>query len=77
MSADVEIKSYRTYHQLLTLDEYELSSYEKERLANIRKIPDKVRETLEIRAEELRKNIIDLEAERDNIIDFLNGEWEA
>lgn len=76
MSADVELKLYRPYFTLLNLGDDELTHDEKKRLVNIKKIPYTVQATLESRAEELQKKVMALEAERDEIIDFLNGEWD-
>lgn len=67
--------SYRPYTILKGLTPDEMSDEEKARFLKDSIIPDSVRGILENRAEEIRRQIIELENVRDEIHDFLEGEW--
>ena len=69
--------SYRPYIILKELTADEMTDEEKTRFLRANIIPDSVRGILEERAEAIRRQIIELESVRDEIIDFLEGEWEA
>lgn len=67
--------SYRPYIILKELSADEMTDEEKVRFLKASIIPDSVRGILENRAEEIRRQIIELENVRDEIHDFLEGEW--
>jgi hypothetical protein len=67
--------SCRPYIILKGLTADEMSDEEKVRFLKASIIPDGVRGILENRAEEIRRQVIELETVRDEIVDFLEGEW--
>lgn len=67
--------SYRPYIILKELSEDEMTDEEKVRFLKANIIPDSVRDILKERAESIRRQIIELENVRDEIVDFLEGEW--
>lgn len=69
--------SYRPYIMLKELNADEMTDEEKVRFLRANTIPDSVRGILEERAEDIKRQVIELEAVRDEILDFLEGEWNA
>ena len=70
------LKMYRDAGALLGAEDSgeELTLRERERLARIKSMPKIARDVCIARREELYKQIKELERERDNLIDYLNGE---
>lgn len=66
---------YRTAEELLKEPE-DMTDKEKERLKRIKAIPESVRDLCKAEVENLRRQVMELEKRRDEIIDFLNGEIE-
>lgn len=69
--------NYRPYIILKELSADEMTDEEKVRFLQANIIPDSVRGILVERAEDIRRQIIELENVRDEILDFLEGEWET
>lgn len=69
--------SCRPYIILKELMACEMTDEEKVRFLRANTIPDSVRGILEERAESIRRQIIELETVRDEIVDFLEGAWDA
>lgn len=67
----------RTVQQLVRLDPSELTTEEKSRLERARHIPEAVRNVLLERVRQIDKQVLELEAEGDQIKDFLQGFWKA
>lgn len=63
----------KSYYNLLATDNSELTTEELARKRFCEAIPASVVTALTIKAEELRKEVMRLEKQRDEIIDFLNG----
>ncbi len=63
----------KSYYNLLATDNSELTTEELARKRFCEALPDSVVTALTIKAEELRKEVMRLEKQRDEIIDFLNG----
>ena len=68
------VKAHRNYRELLADRDNIKDHDEMIRLYRIEAIPEAVRVILENRAADLREEIMRLEKERDQIINFLNGE---
>ena len=70
------LKMYRDAGELLGAEASgeELTLRERERLARIKSMPKIARDVCIARRDELSKQIMELEREHDNIIDYLNGE---
>ena len=66
---------YRPYVLLKNLQADEMTEEEQVRVLMASKIPNSVRGILEERAEAIKNQVIELETVRDEIIDFLEGEW--
>ena len=71
-----ELRPIRFIAELKTLDWAELTPEERERLFNVRNIPDVVMQALHDRWKELQNAVVNLEAEMDQISDFMEGFWE-
>lgn len=71
----LELRQIRFIAELKTLDWSELTPEERVRLLNVRNIPDVVMQALHDRRKELRNAVINLEAEMDQISDFVEGFW--
>ena len=67
----------KSYAEIKYTPEDKRTEDEKIRFLRGSMIPDIVRKILEEKAEDLRGKIMELEKERDTIIDFLNGFWAA
>lgn len=65
----------RRVAELKNLDWTDLTSEERNRLSNVRNIPDAVMQALQGRYKELRDAVVNLEAEMDQISDFVEGFW--
>lgn len=63
----------KSYYNLLATDNSELTTEELARKRFCEALPESVVTALTIKAEELRKEVLRLEKQRDEIIDFLNG----
>lgn len=72
-----ELRPIRFIAELKTLDWAELTPEERERLFNVRNIPDVVMQALQDRRKELHDAVVRLEAEMDQISDFMEGFWEG
>lgn len=72
---ELELRPIRFIAELKTLDWSELTPEERVRLLNVRNIPDVVMQALHDRRKELRNAVINLEAEMDQISDFVEGFW--
>lgn len=68
------MKLYMAYDVLLSSRAESLTDDEKARLRRIKAIPRPVFDAALARVEDLRGQVIALEAEMDEIIDYLNGE---
>jgi len=68
-------RPYRTWRELLR-EPKDMTPREKIRLAQIKLIPETIRESISQREQELREEIKRLERELDQLCDFLNGEWD-
>lgn len=68
-----ECTPIRTVQQLVRLDPSELTTEEKSRLDKARHIPEAVRNVLLERVRQIDKQVLELEAEGDQIKDFLQG----
>ena len=65
----------RRVTELKNLDWTDLTREERVRLLNVRNIPDVVMQALQGRYKELREAVVNLEAEMDQISDFVEGFW--
>ena len=72
----MDYKRYRSYAELLADADNVTDAKEMLRLSRICKIPTAARSVLEQRVMKIDPEIVVLEAERDSIINFLNGEWD-
>lgn len=70
-----ELRPIRRVAELENLDWTDLTSEERNRLSNVRNIPDAVMQALQGRYKELREAVVNLEAEMDQISDFVEGFW--
>lgn len=61
--------------ELKNLDWTDLTPQERNRLSNVRNVPDVVIQALQERWKELQSAVIKLEAEMDQISDFIEGFW--
>lgn len=68
------LKAYRNYRELLADAENVTDHDELIRLDRIKRMPESVRAVLEQRATEIMTTVMVLEQERDEIMDYLNGE---
>ena len=68
-----ELCPIRFIQELKTLDWSDLTPEERNRLYNVRNVPDVVIQTLQDRWKELQKVVVTAEAEMDQISDFLEG----
>lgn len=71
----LELRPIRRVTELKNLDWTDLTSEERNRLSNVRNIPDAVMQALQGRYKELREAVVNLEAEMDQISDFVEGFW--
>ena len=67
------MRPLKPYSELILADESELTDEEVHRKQFCESLPDTVVTALVLRAEALRKEVMRIEQERDEIIDFLNG----
>ena len=65
----------RRVTELKNLDWTDLTREERVRLINVRNIPDVVMQALQGRYKELQEAVVNLEAEMDQISDFVEGFW--
>lgn len=65
--------SSKDYYDLVSTDYRDLSDEERKRKLFCEALPDSVVAALAVRAEKIRDEVMRLEKERDEIIDFLNG----
>lgn len=65
----------RRVTELKNLDWTDLTREERVRLLNVRNIPDVVMQALQGRYKELQEAVVNLEAEMDQISDFVEGFW--
>lgn len=63
----------KDYYDLVSTDYIDLSDEERMRKLFCEALPDSVVAALAVRAEKIRDEVMRLEKERDEIIDFLNG----
>ena len=63
----------KSYYNLLATDDCELTAEERARKRFCEALPASVVTALVFKAEELRKEVMRIEKQRDEIIDFLNG----
>lgn len=73
----VEYLPYRSWEQLLASSWDDLKQDERERLIQIKAMPEVARNVLLKRCDELRESIMALESEYDALMDYINGEREA
>ncbi len=66
---------HKTYYQLINADYGELTEDEKSRKRFVESIPPSVVSALTMKAEQIRAQVMSLEADRDAILDFLSGYW--
>lgn len=67
----------KDYYDLVSTDYKELTDEERRRKLFCESLPESVVATLAVRAEKIRDEVMRLEKERDEIIDFLNGhDWQ-
>ena len=67
----------KDYYDLISTDYIDLSDEERNRKLFCEALPDSVVAALAVRAEKIRDEVMRLEKERDEIIDFLNGhDWQ-
>lgn len=71
-----ELRPIRHIAELKELDLADLTPEERNRLVNVRNIPDVVMQALHDRWKELHNEVVILEAEMDQISDFVEGFWE-
>ena len=71
-----ERRPIRLIAELKELDLADLTPEERNRLVNVRNIPDVVMQALHDRWKELHNEVVILEAEMDQISDFVEGFWE-
>lgn len=71
----LELRPIRRVTELKNLDWTDLTPEERVRLLNVRNIPDVVMQALQGRYKELREAVVNLEAEMDQISDFVEGFW--
>lgn len=71
----IEPRPIRRVTELKNLDWTDLTPEERVRLLNVRNIPDVVMQALQGRYKELREAVVNLEAEMDQISDFVEGHW--
>ena len=71
-----ELRPIRHIAELKELDLADLTPEERNRLVNVRNIPDVVMQALHDRWKELNNEVVILEAEMDQISDFVEGFWE-
>lgn len=71
----LELRPIRRATELKNLDWTDLTPEERVRLLNVRNIPDVVMQALQGRYKELREAVVNLEAEMDQISDFVEGFW--
>lgn len=69
-------KPIKNIFQIELTPEEERTEDEKIRFARVNSLPKTLRDTMEEKAKDLLDDIMKLEAERDKILDFLNGFWE-
>lgn len=80
-SLDAQKESHENYRpirwvaELKNLDWTDLTPEERNRLSNVRNIPDVVIQALQDRWKELHNAVVNLEAEMDQINDFIEGFW--
>jgi hypothetical protein len=78
---DAQKEWHENYHpirwvaELKNLDWTDLTPEERNRLSNVRNVPDVVIQALQDRWKELQSAVIKLEAEMDQISDFIEGFW--
>lgn len=70
-----ELCPIRFIQELKTLDWSDLTPEERNRLSNVRNIPDVVMQALRDRWKDLQKVVVTAEAEMDQISDFVEGFW--
>lgn len=70
-----ELCPIRFIQELKTLDWSDLTPEERNRLSNVRNIPDGVMQALRDRWKDLQKVVVTAEAEMDQISDFVEGFW--
>ena len=63
----------KDYYDLVSTDYKELTDEERRRKLFCESLPESVVAALAVRAEKIRDEVMRLEKERDEIIDFLNG----
>lgn len=63
----------KAYYDLISADYSELTDDERKRKLFCEALPESVVAALTVRAEKIRDEVLRLEKERDEIIDFLNG----
>lgn len=63
----------KTYYDLIAADYADLTDEERKRKLFCEAIPESVASTLAVRAERIRDEVMRLEKERDEIIEFLYG----
>lgn len=63
----------KPYSELILADDSELTDEERHRRQFCEALPDSVVAALALRSERIREEVMRLEKERDEIIDFLNG----
>lgn len=71
----LELRQIRSVAELKNLDWTDLTPEERNRLSNVRNIPDVVMQALQGRYKELQNEVVNLEAEMDQISDFAEGFW--
>lgn len=71
----LELRPIRQVAELKNLDWTDLTPEERNRLSNVRNIPDVVMQALQGRYKELQEAVVNLEAEMDQISDFVEGHW--
>lgn len=71
----LELRPIRRVAELKNLDCTDLTPEERNRLSNVRNIPDAVMQALQGRYKELQDAVVNLEAEMDQISDFVEGFW--
>lgn len=71
----LELRPIRRVAELKNLDWTDLTPEERNRLSNVRNIPDVVLQALKGRYNELHEAVVKLEAEMDQISDFVEGFW--
>ena len=71
----LELRPIRRVAELKNLDWTDLTPEERNRLSNVRNIPDAVMQALQGRYKELQDAVVNLEAEMDQISDFVEGFW--